>query len=260
MDADSRVLVIGLGEIGKPLVDVLRCGVQHVMGVDLESVDPPRRVSFAHLCFPFEIPNGFVETAVAYADRFAPEVVIVNSTVVPGTTREIERRSGRPAVYSPVRGKHTQMAAELRHYTKFVAGADVCSVQRVREHFEQAGMKTARMGSSDALELAKLLETTYLALLVAWAQEMNRFSEALDADYLEIAKIFEEVDYLPDHVFVPGFIGGHCLMPNVEILKRRFGSRFLDAVEESNERRAVELGPESRDRSERLKPIRRANR
>ncbi len=255
MDARKGTLVIGLGEIGRPLFELVHATGAPVHGIDVEPGVVPGPVAIMHLCYPFEIPGGFVATSVSYAEKYAPEVIVVNSTVVPGTTREIARRTGRPAVYSPVRGKHTKMSSELLRYTKFVAAQEPEAARRVEEHFRAAGVKTESMAPPEALELAKLLETTYFALLIAWAQEMNRFGERLGADYPEMARFFAEVDYLPRHVFVPGFIGGHCVLPNIALLKKHFSSAVLDAVLDSNERRARELGPAATARSERLAPI-----
>ena len=50
----------------------------------------------------------------------------------------------------------------------------------------------------------------------------------------EVNAFVEEIAYLPHNVF-PGHIGGHCVMPNIEILRRKFASKFLEAVVESNE-------------------------
>ena len=44
----------------------------------------------------------------------------------------------------------------------------------------------------------------------------------------------KEVDFLPSHVF-PGVIGGHCVMPNIAILKSFVESEFLDLILKSNQ-------------------------
>jgi len=75
-----------------------------------------------------------------YAIKFSPSVIVINSTIVPGTTRSIERSTGIPCVYSPVRGKHTKMVEELQHYVKFVAGTDAQATARVQAHFKAAGI------------------------------------------------------------------------------------------------------------------------
>ena len=56
------------------------------------------------------------------------------------------------------------------------------AVKRAAEHLEACGMKTAQMSAPETLELAKLLETSYFGLLIAWAQEMERFATNVGGD------------------------------------------------------------------------------
>ena len=49
----------------------------------------------------------------------------------------------------------------------------------------------------ESLELAKLAETTYFGVCIAFAQEMNRYAERVGGDYSEAIDFFEEVDFLP---------------------------------------------------------------
>jgi UDP-N-acetyl-D-mannosaminuronate dehydrogenase len=174
--------------------------------------------------------------------------------VVPGTTRAVQRVTGTPAVYSPVRGKHTRMTEELRRYRKFVAGTSAPAVAAVADHFTAAGLTTQRMSSFESLELAKLLETTYFGVLVAWAQEMDRFAAAADADYWETTGFFEEIGFFPPVSFEPGFIGGHCVMPNLDLLEQVRRSPVIDVIRQSNERRAQEWQLAGRSTAERLSP------
>jgi hypothetical protein len=231
---EAAALVVGLGEVGGPLLEILR-QAHHAAGRDIEDC-PFSGVQVLHLCFPFS--SDFVSSAARYVSLYEPKVVVVNSTVVPGTTREVQEKTGVAAVYSPVRGKHARMTDELRRYRKFVAGTSAQAVALVAEHFAAAGITTQRMSSPEALELAKLLETSYFGVLVAWAQEMDRFAEAVGADYWETTDFFGEIDFLPPVGFQPGYIGGHCVMPNLELLEQVRRSPFIDAMRESNSRRA----------------------
>ncbi len=237
-------LVIGLGEIGNPIFNLISKKNGLVRSVDILPVEIKDSVGVMHICYPFQVPNGFVQTTSAYAMKYKPQVIVINSTVTPGTTEGIEKASGIPVVYSPVRGKHTRMEAELLHYQKFIAGTNENAVNIVKSHFIAIGMKTKVISSPRTLELAKLLETTYFGLMIAWAQEMNRFAVQVDGNYFELAQFFEEISYLPPVVFQPGFIGGHCVMPNIELLKMKFDSKFLDAIKNSNRHRAKELSSE----------------
>jgi len=248
--AEAAVLVIGLGEVGRPLLEILS-GTHQAAGRDVED-RPFHGVRILHLCFPFG--PDFVSAAHRYVSRYRPEVVVVNSTVVPGTTRAIQRATGTPAVYSPVRGKHARMTAELRRYRKFVAGTSEAAVAAVEGHFAAAGVPTQRMSSFETLELAKLLETSYFGVLVAWAQEMDRFAASVDADYWETLAFFEEIGFFPPVGFEPGFIGGHCVMPNLDLLEQVRRSVLIDAVRRSNDQRAREWLASGRSTGERLSP------
>ena len=233
----NDVLVVGLGEVGAPIMEVLS-SAHHVTGRDIVDVEV-ERVEILHVCYPFT--EGFVNTTREYVARYRPAVVVVNSTVVPGTSRAIELVTRTPTVYSPVRGKHTEMTAELRRYVKFVAGSDEASVASVESHFRAAGITTARMAPTAQLELAKLLETSYFGVLIAWAQEMDRFSAAVGGDYWDLFAFFDEIDVLPRARFEPGFIGGHCVMPNLELLQAVRPSVMAAAIHESNRERELEV-------------------
>ena len=102
-------------------------------------------------------------------------------------------------------------------------------------------MKTRRMTEPESLELAKLAETTYFGVCIAFAQEMNRYAERVGGDYSESIDFFEEVGFLPRQRYFPGFIGGHCVIPNIKLLLQIAPSNALEAILDSNERRANEL-------------------
>jgi len=252
----KTTLVLGLGEIGGPLFEILKNHREgQVFGADVEPIDVSGDVDILHICYPFLVEPGFVEVSKHYAIKYRPKIIVINSTVSVGTTDMLEKETGIPAVFSPVRGKHTRMKADLRHYIKFVAGKDGTAVQSVRNQFERAGIKTASLASSSSLELAKLLETSYFGLLIGWAQEMNRFSNQINADYYDVTTFFSEIGYLPPVIFRPGFIGGHCVIPNIQLLKETYQSEFLNAIENSNKRRGIELGSADQAATERIQPL-----
>ena len=237
-DTDAVSLVVGLGEIGQPLLYVLR-QAHRVEGIDLPPSDAPSRVAFMHVCYPAEIQD-FVGVTRAYMARYNPAVVVIHSTVPVGTTRAVQGDLAVPVVHSPVRGKHARMRDELLHYVKFIGATDANAAALVAKHFEAVGMRTRLLSSPEASELAKLTETTYLGLLVAFAQDVDRMARHVGVAYEEIAEFYKEIGYLPGGPFFPGIIGGHCVMPNITLLKRVLDSRLLAAIEWSNELRKSE--------------------
>jgi UDP-glucose/GDP-mannose dehydrogenase family, central domain len=242
---NANTLVVGLGEVGGALSQVLR-RTGRVLEHDIERCEFDEPIGVMHLCIPFKRQADFEATALSYIQRFKPELTIINSTVVPGTSRAIAERAKSPIAYSPVRGKHIRMAEDLLRYRKFVAGSDDNAASRAAEHFRAAGMTTQCISKLETLELAKLGETTYFGVLIAFAQELNRYANRVDGDYAEALDFFEEVDFLPNTKYFPGFIGGHCVIPNIDLMRTIASSPMLEAVLESNRLRVEELTNEAR--------------
>ena len=233
-------LVIGLGEVGRPLREVLG-RVHRIQGIDLPPEDVQGPVEFMHVAYPAELAN-FLDVTASYTRRYRPQIIVIHSTVPVGTTRAVQRAVDVPVVHSPVRGKHARMAEELLSYTKFVGTADPAVAERVELHLRAAGMRTKRLSSAEATELAKLTETTYFGLLISFAQDVARMARSSGVDYEEVSSFYQEIRYLPPVRFFPGVIGGHCVMPNVALLKQKYESRLLEAIEWSNALRRAE-GP-----------------
>jgi len=237
----STVVIVGLGEVGKPLLEIMK-GRYRTFGADINQPAPVSECDVMHICFPFQ--SKFVRQVVEYIHQYRPALTVINSTVAPGTTRSIAVESGNAVVNSPVRGKHARMQQELLHYTKFVGALDPRSGQRAVEHFEGIGMKAKLLTSPEASEIAKLTETTYFGLLIAWAQEIERYCVKLDVNYDEVVSFYEEIRFFPPVKYFPGEIGGHCVMPNIAILSQQFSSGLLEAIVQSNTLRQKNLGPE----------------
>jgi len=234
------ITIVGLGEVGKPLFEIIK--TQHeVFGVDIDLAAPLNRCDVMHICFPFS-GRKFTGQVVDYIRRYQPALTIINSTVAPGTTRRIADESGRPVVNSPVRGKHARMREEMLHYTKFIGALDPESGARAAQHFESVGMKTKVLGSPEATEIAKLTETTYFGVMIAWAQEVERYCREVGASYDEVVSFYEEVKFFPPVKYFPGLIGGHCVMPNIAILRQQFPSGLLEAIMKSNTLKQKNLG------------------
>jgi UDP-N-acetyl-D-mannosaminuronate dehydrogenase len=134
------------------------------------------------------------------------------------------------------------MQGEMLHYVKFVGALDPASGQRAVEHFEDVGMKTKLLTSPEASEIAKLTETTYFGLMIAWAQEVERYCTKLGANYDEVVSFYDEIKFFPPVKYFPSVIGGHCVMPNISILRQQFHSGLLEAIVKSNTLKQKNLG------------------
>ncbi len=232
MRTNTKVVVVGLGEVGKPLFELV-AKYHDTVGVDIAPVEHIEHVDVLHVCYPFQI-NDFIGESARYIELFKPSLTIVNSTVAIGTTRAIAERTGAAVVNSPVRGKHARMLADMRMYTKFVGAMDSAAGAQAAQHFESVGLKTKILSSPEATELAKLTETTYFGLMIAWAQDIERYCDQSGQDYNEVISFYEEIKFFPPVKYFPGIIGGHCVMPNIKLLSMFAQSTILDAIQVSN--------------------------
>lgn len=233
MGKDKRVIVAGLGEIGRPLFNILSHSFNCV-GIDIDPVVIEGPVSVLHVCYPYQIPR-YVQVTVEYILQFHPHLTVIHTTVPPGTTRQVQDEVPESLVaFSPVRGKHARMEEDMLRYKKFVAATRSEAMSAALEHFSMAGFETASFTTPELAELAKLFETTCLGMLIAWAQEQERIAAQYGGSFEEVNSFIKEVSFLPSHIF-PGVIGGHCVLPNIDLLRSRVESPFFDLIVESNQ-------------------------
>ena len=100
MSDEGCVVIVGLGEVGRPLFELLS-KYHRTVGVDIAPLgEEVKQTEFLHICYPFQIRDFVGETA-RYIERFQPKITVINSTVSVGTTRLIAERTGTTVVNSP---------------------------------------------------------------------------------------------------------------------------------------------------------------
>lgn len=83
--------------------------------------------------------------------------------------------------------------------------------------------------------------------MVACFQEMQRISRHFGAEFDDVVDFIEDTHRVrfDRPVMFPGVIGGHCLIPNVELLLESYDSEFLKLILKSNEKRKEEIKEKS---------------
>jgi UDP-N-acetyl-D-mannosaminuronate dehydrogenase len=204
------------------------------------------KIDTLHVCLPCGSQEKFSEVVEGYVDQFNPKLAIINSTVPPGTTLKVAEKCKCLVAHSPARGVHKSaehMIWEMKRWTKYVGGANAAAAKAAQMHFKKLGLKVKVLKSCRETELAKLFETTYRAWMIACFQEMHRISKAFDADFNETVDFLEDTHRVrfDRPVMFPGVIGGHCLIPNTELLLKSYDSEFLKLILKSNEKRKEEI-------------------
>ena len=260
----EKILIIGLGEVGKPLYKILSENFTNVYGYDSDRSKTihelkaiPKPIEIMHIAYPYT-GGEFIDSTINYIRSFNPRLVIIHSSIPPRTTRLIQSKTDSVIAYSPVRGKHPDLKEHLRFWTKWISAVNQAGIELAKRHLEEAGFKVKVAKDPESLELAKLWETIYRAAMIACWQEIHRISKDLGADIKVIAEFIQEVhEVLGDRpLYYPDVIGGHCLIPNTRILAEIVDSDLLSFILKSNELRSEEIkDPKIAEEVEALKEI-----
>ena len=235
-------VILGMGEVGETLFNLLVDRKFDCIGIDLDNskcknytenkiIENPQ---YLHVCLPGEL-TGFTDIVVNWINKIKNiKVVIIHSTVKPGTTKTIQEKFSMPILFSPVRGVHKRFLNDIKKYTKFISfdGAEIDS--KIRIDLEKRFEKIDWMSTTKTAELAKILvDTTYYGWLINYAQITKMICEKENVDFDEMWKFADEIhENLGNRPkMFPGIIGGHCVIPNLDLIEYE----NLDIVKKINE-------------------------
>lgn len=236
-----KTLIIGNGEVGSALYFVLEVRYNeevqirdYTVGLKVDSID------IMHICFPYS--DEFVDYVKKYQEEYNPKYTVIHSTVPVGTSSKCN------ACHSPIEGAHPHLEESLQKFTKFVGGKDA---DVVAEYFRDAGVKVYICRKSETTELAKLLSTTYYALCIEFVKEAERLCDANEVPFSEAFTLFQEKynegwrelnrpEYQrPILIPIQKKQGGHCTMPNCELLNSVFAKIVLELSEDGEDKRNI---------------------
>lgn len=201
-----KTLIIGMGEVGRALYEVLTASVasQDEQGTvwqrpahevsTYDKTDEKTLILFQptevlNICFPYH--DRFVENVAHYIDGTRPKLCIIHSTVPVGTTRKIQKEVPYTnLVHSPIHGQHPRLVEGIRTFVKYVGvvyhddnawiAASACN------YLEAAGIKTAVVANAETSELSKLMCTAQTAMGILVEQEIHRLCQVHGAEFREV--------------------------------------------------------------------------
>ena len=235
-------IILGMGEVGETLFNLLIDRKFDCIGIDLddskcknytenEIIENPQ---YLHVCLPGELEK-FTDIVIEWINKIKNiQVVVIHSTVKPGTTKTIQERSSIPILFSPVRGVHRRFLDDIKKYTKFISfdGTEINS--KIKKDLENRFEKVDWMSTTKTAELAKILvDTTYYGWLINYAQITKMICEKENVDFDEMWKFADEIhENLGNRPkMFPGIIGGHCVIPNLNLVEYE----NLDVIKTINE-------------------------
>jgi UDP-N-acetyl-D-glucosamine dehydrogenase len=269
-DAGKRVLVV---DVVPELVESLNHGESHIVDVPSEKLAPHVQSGRIAATTDYEqlklarailiaLPTPLTkqrEPDLSYVERASHaigqvlqrgQVVVLESTTYPGTTREIvmpilEERSGLKAgddfhlAMSPERVDPGRIDWTTKNTPKIVGGLTPESANVAAEVYRAAVDTVHVVSTPEAAELTKLLENIFRSVNIALVNELAQLCDRMNIDVWEVVgaaatKPFGFMSFQPG----PG-LGGHCipLDPYYLAWKAReydFGTRFIELAGEVN--------------------------
>jgi UDP-N-acetyl-D-mannosaminuronate dehydrogenase len=234
-----QVGILGLGEVGKSL---LKCYNDKHISVHTRDIDDPElpKLEILNICIPYT--ETFIRTVCKQIKQTLPNLVIIHSTVPPGTTKAIDENCTCNVVHSPVRGSHPDLSASLATFIKYIGADTGRAAQNTEDHYKQLGIPYKTIRGSKTTEIAKLLCTSYYGMCIAWHDYMAdvckqynvnpSFITEWNNSYNEGYQLLEASKYTRPILRAPidKKIGGHCIIPNAKILNDVAPSKFLDIL------------------------------
>ena len=223
-------IVLGMGEVGETLFHLLEERNIDSIGIDVDSSkcknysknDHIKNPEYLHVCLPGEL-SEFMDITLNWINKIdGLEVVLVHSTVKPGTTKKIQEKSKIPILFSPVRGVHKRFLDDIKKYTKFISSDKENIDPKIKLDLEKRFEKIDWMSTTKTAELAKILvDTTYYGWLINYAQITKMICEKEGIDFDEMWKFADEIhENLGNRPkMYPGIIGGHCVIPNLNLIE-----------------------------------------
>jgi len=223
-------IILGVGEVGETLFDLLNERGFDCIGIDADNSkcrnysenSTIKNPEYLHVCLPGELTN-FVDIISNWISKLeGVKVMIIHSTVRPGTTKKIQEKSKIPVIFSPVRGVHIRFLEDIKKYTKFFATDDKQLAPEIKSGLEKRFQKVEWMSTTKTAELAKILvDTTYYGWLINYAQITKMICEKEGVDFDEMWKFADEIQENAGNrpKMYPGIIEGHCVIPNLNLIE-----------------------------------------
>ncbi len=242
-----KIGILGYGEIGKAIHQVYANSKDfnsfNIFIKDLNRDDGLKNLDVLNVSIPYNESFNFINTVKDIIINSNTKLTIIHSTVAVGTIRSLkELLPQKNIVHSPCRGVHPNLYDGIKTFPKFVGSTELSNSLIASEHLNFIGIKTIVCDNSETTELAKLLDTSYYGLCIAYHGEAKKACELFNANFEQVMTIYNKTynegytllgkQNVVRPILTPPTdgIGGHCVIENAELLSKQFNSSALNFI------------------------------
>ena len=173
-------------------------------------------------CATFIVEN----TLAALNANSQTEVVVIKSTVVPGSVEKWNKKYGNiQVVFNPEFLTEANAVEDYNNQTRIILGGPRPATTKLKPIFSKVFPK-AHLIKTDSThaEMVKYLTNTFLSVKVSFANEIYKLCEGLEIDYDKVVEYATYDERLgSSHWSVPGpdgdfGFGGHCFPKDLSAL------------------------------------------
>ena len=244
--------ILGTGEVGTAIKKVAEKKHTVFTANRKSNTIKGKKIEVLHVCIPYN--RSFVKIVTDAVKEYKPVLVIIESTVAPGTTDTIAQKIGIGTAlasktlvcHSPIRGIHPNLYEGVMTFVKYIGPTSAEAGKKARQYYKGLGLKTKVFDNALTTEIAKLMDTTYYGWNIVFQKEMAKICAknkiSLDQAYAQWNDSYNSgytklgMPYVVRPVLknMNGKIGGHCVISNCEILRTKLPNPISNIILKRN--------------------------
>lgn len=245
-----KIAIAGMGVVGtavyhgfSPISNDIKC---YDTGKNLGDINDLREADFVFICVPTDSVRGLVDEISSGTDR-EDIVFILKSTVLPGTTEELQLIYGNYWVFSPEFLTDRTANLDFINSPRFILGGSGEGLDKAYDLYRERFRHTPiHRTTSRSAEFVKYMTNLYFMTKISFANEMFNVSNELGLPWDSVMRMFVSDGRIVDsHFDVPGpdgqkGFGGKCFPENINTYldwteKAGMNDDLIKAVREVND-------------------------